>query len=121
MQLRHVRDVAAQDRLFHGQLADQVVGHQIGTAMHLVPGGDAQQAGDTIAEAAYTYAAGHPSTQTAIRYGRSFTWTCTACDKSISDRGLCNGPADDEYGHDRNCPRLEATIAEWHAQWEAGQ
>jgi hypothetical protein len=94
--------------------------HQIGAAMHLVPGGDAQQAGDTIADAACTYAAGHPGTQTAIRYGRSFTWTCRACDRHISDRGLISGPAGDERGHQENCPRHAATITAWNAEWEAG-
>jgi hypothetical protein len=54
-------------------------------------------------------------------YGRSFGWTCRSCDKAISDRGPCNGPADDEHGHARNCTRLAATIADWDAQWEAGQ
>jgi hypothetical protein len=34
--------------------------HDIGTALDLHPNGDPQQTGDTIAEAAYTYAAGPP-------------------------------------------------------------
>jgi hypothetical protein len=92
--------------------------HQIGTAMHLVPGGDAQQAGDTTAEAAYTYAAGNPASESARRYGPSFAWTCHACDNTISDHGLCGSPADDERGHASNCPRLAATIAAWDAQWD---
>src|SRR6185437_6066363 len=33
--------------------------HDIGTALGVVPGGDAQQAGETVAEAAFTFAAGH--------------------------------------------------------------
>jgi hypothetical protein len=94
---------------------------EIGTAMHIRPNGDPQQAGDTVAEAAYTYAAGHPDTEHARRYGRSVAWTCQACHSTISDQGLCNGPADDEHGHARNCPRLEATIEAWDAEWEAGQ
>lgn len=93
--------------------------HDIGTAMGLVPGGDAQQAGETVAEAAFTYAAGHPDTEHARRYGRSVTWTCGSCDRAISDHGLCNGPADDEVGHTTNCPRLAATIDAWDAEWEA--
>jgi len=95
--------------------------HDIGTAMHLDPNGDPQQAGHTVAEAAYTYAAGSLDREFALRYGRSVTWTCHACDKAISDRGLCNGPADDEHGHARDCPRLAATITAWDADWEAGQ
>ncbi len=91
----------------------------IGTALGLVSGGDAQQAGETVAEAAFTYAAGHPDTETARRYGRSVTWTCGSCDAAISDHGLCNGPAEDERGHAANCPRLAATIAAWDAEWEA--
>ena len=73
--------------------------HDIGTALGLVPGGDVQQAGETVADAAFTYAAGHPDTETARRYGRSVTWTCGSCDELISDCGLISGPADDERGH----------------------
>jgi hypothetical protein len=95
--------------------------HEIGAAMNIKPNGDPQQTGDTIAEAAYTYAAGHPDTERARLYGRSVAWTCQACDNTIYDRGLDNGPADDEHGHAPNCPRLEATIAARDAEWEAGQ
>lgn len=93
--------------------------HDIGTALGLVPGGDAQQAGDTVAEAAFSYAAGHPDTEHARRYGRSIGWHCHSCDRSISDHGLCNGPADDERGHAGNCARLAATIATRNAEWDA--
>jgi hypothetical protein len=82
---------------------------------------DARHAGESIAEAAYTYAAGSPTSDFAIRYGRSVAWSCNACDQRISDRGLCNGPADDEHGHADNCSRLAATIAARDAEWEAGQ
>jgi hypothetical protein len=104
---------------------------EIGIAMHLTPGRDPQQNGETMAEAAYAYAAGNPSGDLAAGDGRSFDWTCHACDQTISDRGLDNGPADDEHGHADGCPRLAATIAgpdtewelEWQleANWEAGQ
>jgi hypothetical protein len=92
---------------------------QIGHALGMAPNADADQAGLTIAEAAYTYAAGSPQTDTAVRYGRSFVWRCRSCDQAISDRGLIAGPADDEMGHAEDCPRLTATIAEWDADWEA--
>jgi hypothetical protein len=92
---------------------------QIGRALGLAPDADADQAGPTVAEAAYTYAAGNPHTDTAIRYGRSFVWRCRSCDQAISDRGLIAGPADDELGHTDNCPRQAAAIAEWDAGWEA--
>jgi hypothetical protein len=75
----------------------------------------------TVAEAAYSYAAGRPDTDTALRYGRSFVWTCRSCEHAINDRGLCDGPADDEHGHADTCARLSATVAAWDAQWEAGQ
>jgi hypothetical protein len=101
--------------------------HQIGAALGLTPDGDPQQAGQTVAEAACTYAAGNPDTETARRYGRSFAWHCDTCDHLITDRGLCNGPADDEHGHATACTRLAATIASaeaaWakaEANWEAG-
>lgn len=94
---------------------------KIGKALGLDPGRAADRIGESVAEAAYTYAAGQPDTHTALRYGRSFGWTCPACTKIISDRGPCNGPADDEHGHAKSCPRLEATLATWRADWEAGQ
>ena len=92
---------------------------QIGQALGVAPNADADQAGLSVAEAAYTYAAGNPYTDTAMRYGRSFVWRCRSCDHAISDRGLIAGPADDEPGHTDNCPRLAAAIAEWDAGWEA--
>ena len=87
---------------------------QIGHALGLTPNADADQAGLTVAEAAYTYGAGSPHTDTAIRYGRSFLWRCRSCDQVISDRGLIAGPADNEPGHTDSCPRLAAAIAEWN-------
>jgi hypothetical protein len=92
---------------------------QIGQALGLAPGADTDQAGLTVAEAAYSYAAGSRHTDTAIRYGRSFTWRCASCDQAISDRGLIAGPADDELGHREDCSRLAAAVAEWDAGWEA--
>jgi hypothetical protein len=73
----------------------------------------------TVAEAAYTYAAGSPYTGTAARYGRSFTWHCRSCDQAISDRGLIAGPTDDEVGHTDDCSRLATAIAAWNAEWDA--
>jgi len=92
---------------------------RIGQALGLAPNADADQTGLTVAEAAYTYAAGHPQTDTAVRYGRSFLWRCASCDQAISDRGLIAGPADNEPGHAENCPRQAAAIAEWDTGWEA--
>jgi hypothetical protein len=91
---------------------------QIGQALDVVPDGDADQAGQTVAEAAYTYAAGRPDPE-APWQPRSFLWTCRACDQAISDRGPIAGPADNEPGHTERCPRLAAAIAEWNADWEA--
>jgi len=92
---------------------------QIGHALSVAPNADADQTGLSVAEAAYTYAAGSPYTDTAVRYGRSFLWRCRSCDQAISDRGVIAGPADDEVGHAGNCPRLAAVIAELDAGWEA--
>jgi hypothetical protein len=92
---------------------------QIGQALDVSPSADADQAGLTVAEAAYTYAAGSPQTDTAIQHGRSFIWQCRSCEQVISDRGLIAGPADDELGHAEDCSRLAAGIAEWDAGWEA--
>jgi hypothetical protein len=71
---------------------------QIGQALGVAPNTDAVQTGLSVAEAAYTYAAGSPYTDTAMRYGRSFVWRCRACDRAISDRGQIAGPADAEPG-----------------------
>jgi hypothetical protein len=90
---------------------------QIGQALGLAK--DTDRTGETTGEAAYTYAAGDPGTETAMRYGRSFPWRCPSCSQAISDRGLINGPADNEPGHDGGCGRLAAAVAEWDASWEA--
>jgi hypothetical protein len=98
---------------------------QIGHALGLEPGPG--QDGATPAESAYTYAAGRPDTE-APWQPRLFGWTCRSCDQHINDRGLIQGPADDEPGHAETCPRLAAAVAEWDAEaaawdaeWEAGQ
>jgi hypothetical protein len=100
---------------------------QIGQALGQNPGRDARQEGATVADAAYTYAAGRPETEAPWR-PRSFGWTCRSCDQQITDRGLIQGPTDDELGHADGCRRLAADIAawdaeaaRWDAEWEAGQ
>ena len=90
---------------------------QIGEALGLTM--DTGRTGETTAEAAYSYAAGGPGAETAMRYGRSFPWRCPSCSQAISDRGPVAGPADNEPGHDGNCARLAAAVAEWDASWEA--
>ena len=92
---------------------------QIGQALGITPNADTDQAGLTPAEAAYTYAAGNPHTDTAARYGRTFAWRCRSCRQAVSDRGPIAGPADNEPGHAENCPRLAAAIAEPDTGWEA--
>jgi hypothetical protein len=98
---------------------------QIGHALGLTPGGDADQARRAVAEAAYTYATGSldtdtdTDTDTAARYGRSFVWRCASCDQAISDHGLIGGPHDNEIGHAGDCGRLATEVAEWDASWEA--
>src|SRR5262249_55930228 len=92
---------------------------QIGHALGLTPGTGADQAGQAVAEATYPYAAGTPHPDTAIRYGRSFTWRCASCEQVVSDHGLIAGPHDNEIGHAEGCGRLAAAVAEWDASWEA--
>jgi hypothetical protein len=99
---------------------------QIGEALDLTPNGEADLAGSTIAEAAYSYAAGSPDTETAWRYSRSFSWRCASCEGLISDNGPFSGPADNEPGHADDCTRLAAAVAAWDAElaafdaeWEA--
>ena len=110
-------EIAARDYIRQAREA----GHgweQIGQALGITPGATADQAGLTVAEATYTYAAGSPHTDTAIRYGRSFVWRCASCDQAISDRGPIAGPADNEPGHTERCPRLAAAITAWNVGWE---
>jgi hypothetical protein len=92
---------------------------EIGTALELQPNGDAQQTGDTVAEAAFTYVTGAPDSEHARRYGRTFAWTCNTCDNLILDHGITNHPADDEHGHGPACERMIKTIEEWDARWKA--
>jgi DNA-binding transcriptional MerR regulator len=94
--------------------------HDIGTAMQLKPGQDAQQAGSTLADAAFTYAA-DPDSHYARTYGPSITWTCTTCTRHITDQGPDNHPADNERGHTPDCPRLQATIDAWNAECETDE
>jgi hypothetical protein len=91
---------------------------EIGHALGLSPG--TGQAATTVADAAYTYAAGSQDTDLARRYGRSFGWVCSSCQHVIDDRGVQTGPADDEHGHTESCRRLAQTIAARETQWEAG-
>jgi hypothetical protein len=92
---------------------------QIGHALGITPGTAACQDGPTVAEAAYTYAAGSPHADSAIRYGRSFVWRCMGCEQAISDHGLIGGPHDNELGHAGDCGRLAAAAAEWDAGLDA--
>jgi len=91
---------------------------EIGQALGLMPGGDADQEGLTVAEAADAYAAGRPDTEAPWR-PRSFIWRCRSCEQAISDHGLIGNPADDEVGHADDCRRLAAAVADWDASWEA--
>jgi len=84
---------------------------EIGQALGVTSNADVGQAGLTVAEAAYTYAAGRPDTEAPWR-PRSFTWRCRSCEQAISDRGLIAGPADNEPGHTATCPRQAAAIAD---------
>jgi len=97
---------------------------EIGEALGITPNGESELAGDTVAEAAYSFAAGRPDT--AWRYGRSFAWRCASCDGVISDKGPFNHPVDNEPGHTDDCTRLAAAVAAWDAEsarfdaeWEA--
>jgi hypothetical protein len=63
-------EIAAREHAGDYVRAAREAGHSwqdIGTALGLAPNGDAQQAGETVAEAAFTYAAGHPDTEAARR------------------------------------------------------
>jgi hypothetical protein len=90
--------------------------HEIGAALDL--SASAGHRDVPPAEAAFDEVAGDPDGEYARRYGRTFTWTCAACRAVVRDRGLCDGPVDDEQGHADGCPRLHAAIAAWETQWD---
>jgi hypothetical protein len=89
---------------------------EIGAALGLVVGGD-DGAGDSIAGAAFRYAAGPPDSHRNRTYGPSVTWRCPACGGLVSDRGPVSGPRDDEPGHAGGCGRLAAAVVAWDASW----
>jgi hypothetical protein len=89
---------------------------EIGAALGLAADGD-DGAGDTVAEAAFSYAAGPPDNHWNRTYGPSVTWHCPACGGLVSDRGPVSGPRDDERGHVGGCQRLAAAVAAWEASW----
>ncbi len=91
---------------------------QIGAALGLVVGGD-DGAGETIAEAAFRYAAGPADSHWNRAYGPSVTWRCPACGGLVSDRGPVSSPRDDEPGHNDGCQRLTAAVTTWDASWAA--
>jgi hypothetical protein len=101
------------------------LGHEL--EQELQYGSPTAHINDSIADTVYNYATG-TDPETARYYSQSFTWTCPSCSSTIRDHGMSNGPADDEQGHARHCPRLAATIDAWNAErddleadWEAGQ
>lgn len=101
----------ARERGYSWQYIGGVLNLSAGTQPHREP----------AAEAAFTYAAGPAEAPAARRYGRSISWRCGACQELILDRGPFDHPAEAERGHAGDCLRLEATIAKWDAQWEAGE
>jgi hypothetical protein len=53
--------------------------------------------------------------------GPSFSWTCSACLKTVIDYGPEQGhPVDAEHGHEPDCARLAETAAAYEAQWNEG-
>ena len=94
---------------------------EIGAALNLGVGRNDEREGQSVAEAAYSVAAGNPDSETARRYGRSFGWRCASCDgldhRPRTVRRACRCGARPRSG----CPRLAATVAAWEAEWEAAE
>ena len=102
---RYIRDARDAREAGHGW-------HAIGAALGLTGG---TGYGETVAEAAYTYAAGDVDSDLVRSYGRSFSWTCPSCDGTMHDWGPYSGPENDEEGHARDCSRLAAAVAAFDA------
>jgi len=94
--------------------ADGMGWREIGALLGLGP--DAIEDGVSVAEAAFSFAAGRHAADTwdvAV-----FWWTCPACGETVSDRGPGHGhPQDAEPGHAGDCQRLAAAVAASGAQW----
>jgi hypothetical protein len=89
--------------------------HDIGTNLRFSHGRD--QAGPATAQAAFAYAT-DPDSHFTRTYGPSVAWTCSTCTNTVTEVGLDNHPADNERGHNPGCPRLQATIDDWEAEWD---
>ncbi len=63
----------------------------------------------SIAEVAHDYALDN-QTSTGIH---TFTWTCPACGRRITDQGPFRELPTQEEGHAGDCPRWTAELAEW--------
>jgi hypothetical protein len=69
-----------------------------------------------VAEEAYAYALGNPAGPDQ----RTFTWTCPACLREVTDHGPYPAPAMQEEGHESSCPRWAAQLAA-QAQGNSGR
>jgi hypothetical protein len=94
---------------------DGLTWEQIGEALYpgkRGPDGDRPKSVRAFSQLASAYDIGWESP--------SFSWTCQACGKRVSDYGPDGGthPSDTEQGHAESCTRLAAAVAEYMAQWE---
>jgi hypothetical protein len=93
--------------------ADGMGWHELGALLGVGP--DAIEDGVSVAEAAFSFAAGRPASSWEELM---VWWTCPACGETISDRGPgFEYPGDAEQGHAEDCKRLAAAITEHDALW----
>lgn len=83
--------------------------HEIGDALDLLPAAAMNKV--STAEEAYDYAFRDRLSVT----DRTFTWTCPACHSAIIDHGPWPEVPHREEGHQADCARRAAELAEWKA------
>jgi hypothetical protein len=89
--------------------------YDIGTELNLTT---SYRGTGSTAKGAFSYAVGDRGTNHAGSYDPSVIWTCFACDSTISDVATDLSPAGNERGHTDDCPRLQADIDTWDAEWD---
>ena len=102
--LQQAAGLQLRDYIRHAR-EDGIGWHELGALLEL--GADAASRGQTVAAAAFSYAA--PPAEPGET--PTFTWRCPACQQHIDDHGAdCDHPADKEPGHTPGCPRLAAVL-----------
>ena len=83
--------------------------HEIGDTLDLHWTASANK--ESIVVEAYDYAQRLEGRGASDR--RPFTWTCPACQHTISDHGPYGDPPEQQEGHTADCPQWTAEVTDW--------